>query len=123
MASLWKIGSVDVYINSDDESGDPKIAELTPLGSSASSVIHFFGSAAPKVSVKGWVFSEANKLALKVYESAGTTIQLTSDQGNVGNYIIQKISFDRFNTVKLLLAGYAQSDTAYKFQASLIKIV
>jgi hypothetical protein len=122
MASIWKIGSVDVYVTGHNESGDIKLAKITPLDSTGSSVLHYFGSGGQEVSVDGWLFSEANKSSLRTYRDNGTTITLTSDQGSEGSYKIQSIEFKKYGPyVKLSLTGYSTTATIYKFQAKLVE--
>jgi hypothetical protein len=123
MASIWKLGSVDVYVLGHDESGDTKLAKLTVLDANATSVLHFFGSGAEEVSVDGWIFTDANKNTIEGYRNTGATIVLTSDQGSEGNFVIQDFKTKKFGPfVSLQLPGYDPDDTTiYKFTAKLIK--
>lgn len=124
MASLWRIGSVDIYALGHDPSTDIKLAKLTVLDANATSVVHFFGSGAEERSLSGWIFSEANVDAVQVYANAGTTIALTSNRGNEGNFIIQEFQVKEFGPyMTLQLPGHASEGVAiYKFSAKLIKV-
>lgn len=124
MASLWQLGSTDVYVSAHDPSSDVKLAELTVLDANNTSVLHFFGSAATKIEVAGWVFSETNKQNLQDYANQNTTIALTSNRGNEGNFIIKDLKLKEFGPfVSLQLPGYDPETTSiYKFSAGLIKV-
>lgn len=123
MASIWKIGTVDIYVDAHTIEKDVKIAKLTPLDSVGTSTLHFFGSGAEEISVGGKVFSETNVAAIETYANAGTTVALTSEQGNEGNYKIQSFSAKKYGPfVSLSLTGYAEDDTIYDFQMKLLKV-
>lgn len=124
MASIWSLGGTDVYVNKHEMKGDVKLAKLTPLDSTNSSTLHFFGSGAEEVEIAGWIFSEANVSAIETLRNAGTTAALVSDQGSEGNYKILSCDFSKFGpVVKLSLTGYDPDDTTcYKFSAKLIKV-
>jgi hypothetical protein len=122
LSSIWKLGSVDVYVLKHKESGDVKLAKITPLNYTASSVLHYFGSGAQETTIDGWLFTDAHKATIQGYRDNQTTISLTSDQGNEGNFVIQTFDTDKYGPfVKLSLAGYSTTATIYKFQAKLIK--
>jgi hypothetical protein len=124
MASLWRVGDVDVYVLNHDSSSNVKQAEIVVLDANATSVLHFFGSGAKSIEVGGWVFSEANKTTLEGYANANTTVILTSNRGNEGNFKVQDFKTKEFGPfVSLQLPGYDPDDTSiYKFSAKLIKI-
>jgi hypothetical protein len=124
MASLWKIEDVDVYVTGHDPAGDVKLAELVTLDSVGTSTVHFFGSGAEKRSVNGWIFSETNVDTIRGYRDNGTTVSLTSNRGDEGDYIIQECNFKEFGPfVRLSLTGYDPTSTSiYQFQAKFIKV-
>lgn len=124
MASIWRIGGVDIYVTDHQIKGDVKLAKLTPLDSVASSTLHYFGSGAEEVSLKGWLFSEANLTSVESFRNNGTTVALVSDQGSEGNYKIESFDVEKFGPfVRLSLTGYDPEDTTiYTFQAKLIKV-
>lgn len=123
MASIWNLEGVDIYVTGHDEGGDVKLAKLTVLDANNSSTLHFFGSGAEEVSVDGWIFTDANKNAIETFRNAGTTVTLTSDQGNEGDFMIQEFKTKKFGPfVSLQLPGYDPDDTTiYKFSIKLIK--
>src|SRR5574341_1933914 len=96
MASIWKLGSIDVYVGQHDSKGDVKLAKITPLASAGTSVLHYFGSGAEEVSIGGWIFSASNKATVEGYRDNGTTISLTSEQGNEGNFKINDLELKKY---------------------------
>lgn len=126
MSSLWKVGTIDIYVLKHTKKADIKLAKLTTLDSSDSSVIHFFGTGAKEISLKGKVFDETNFAAIEAYYNAGTTIAVTSHRGDEGDFIIKDASFDEYGPfVKLSLPGYAtdpEDVSIYEFSLDLIKV-
>lgn len=120
MASIWKIGSVDVYIDGYDTDGDVKLAKLTPLDATSSSELHFFGSGSEEVGLAGHVFTESNKSSLETLRDNGTSFTLTSDQGNEGTFKFTSLKLDRVNAVKVSLAGVSEDATVYRLRASIV---
>lgn len=122
MASIWKLGSIDVYVTQHDSKGEVKMAKITPLASNGTSVLHFFGSGSEEVNISGWLFTEANKASIETYRNAGTTITLTSDQGNEGSFKIMDFEVKKFGPfVRLSLTPYDPiATTIYKFSAKLV---
>ena len=122
MASIWKIGSVDVYVIDRENAPEPKIAEIVPLDADDSSHLHYFGSAATKITVRGKVFSETNRAALETYAKDFTTVALTTDSGGAGNFKIMDFKANQYGPfVELSLPGYAKDDTIYDFTCKLVK--
>src|SRR5574341_1328600 len=103
-----------------DSKGDVKLAKITPLASAGTSVLHYFGSGAEEVSIGGWIFSESNKATVEGYRDNGTTISLTSEQGNEGNFKINDLELKKYGPfVRLSLTGYNPTTTSiYKLQAA-----
>jgi len=122
MASIWKLGTVDIYVSGDSSEGDVKLAKHTVLDATGTSVYHYFGSGAEERSLQATIFTETNKDALIALRDAGTTVALTSDQGSEGNYKIQGISFRRMPAVKVDVAGVATDATVYTAEISLLKV-
>lgn len=126
MASLWSLGGTDIFVTGHSKKADIKLAKLTPLDSSNSSTLHFFGVGAEELTVKGKIFSETNVNALKTAYNAGTTVALVSHRGSEGNYKIKDASFDEFGPfAKLSLTGYADEPdevSIYNFSIELIKV-
>jgi hypothetical protein len=125
MASLWTLGGTDLYVSAHASKSDIKLAKLTPLDSSNSSTLHFFGSGAKEISIKGLIASDTNKDAIETAYNAGTTVALTSHRGSEGNFKIKEASFNERGFVRLSLPGYPDEPdevSLYDFQIELIKV-
>ena len=126
MSSIWKIDAIDIYVTGNSIKDDVKLAKLTPLDSADSSTLHFFGSGAEEVSLKGKIFSETNVTAIKNLRKAGTTITLTTSRGSAGTFKINSATFNEYGPfVKLSLSGYdpdPEDTSIYDFQIELIKV-
>lgn len=124
MASIWNLEGVDIYVTTHNEDADVKMAEIVVLDANNTSNLHFFGTSADKVSIGGKVFTETNKNTLQGYRNANTTVTLTSDQGNEGDFKISKFQTKKFGPfVSLQLPGYDPDDTTiYDFSLELVKV-
>lgn len=122
MASIWKIESVDVYIDEKQETKAVERAEIVPLSSDGSTVLQFFGSGSDEVKVQGTVFTDANKDILIGYHEDNTTITLTSDQGDEGDYKIRNIEVNRILVCSVHVPGISVDATVYRVQLDLIEI-
>jgi len=122
MASTWKLGSVDAYTSDYQSEGDVNIAKLTPLDANNSSSVQFFGAGSEAVKITCWIFGETNKGALETYRNAGTSITLTSDQGNEGSFKIMSLSFKRVDAISVNISGITSTATVYKAQVQLVKV-
>lgn len=123
MASIWSIGSVDIYVTGRQNQSDVKMAKITVLDADGSSNLHFFGSGAREITVRGWLFSESNKTTLENYAEDNTSVTLTTDSGSAGSFKIQDLKLDQYGPfVKLSVPGYAEDDTIYNVNCKLIKV-
>ncbi len=121
MDSMWKIGSVDVYVDGYQTEAPKQEAEHIVLDATGSSELHFFGSGTEKVTLEGFVFTETNKSTLEGYRDNNTTLTLTSDQGSEGSFKID-IRFIRYRACKVNVPGVSSTATVYRFQATLKKV-
>ena len=122
MASLWSVGSVDIYVNDDKSEASVNLAKIEVLDATGSSVLHYFGTGTEERSVSGWMFGESDKGTLEGYRDNGTTVTLTSDQGNEGSFIVKDASFSRYGpVVRVSVPGVSTSATVYKVKVDLLK--
>lgn len=121
MASIWSLGGVDIYVSDYSSEGDVKISEHVVLDAESSSVYHYFGSAAEKVSIQGHVFTETDRNSLESKRDGGDTVALVSDQGSEGNYKILSAEFNRLQSCKIVVPGVAEDTTAYRANIRLSK--
>lgn len=121
MASIWKLGTADIYVSEYGAEGDVKLSKHTVLDATGTSVLHYFGSGAEEVSLEALVFTEATKTTLESYRDNGTSVALTSDLGAEGNYKISSMDFTRQNVSKVIVPGIAETATVYRTRINLIK--
>ena len=122
MASIWKLGGVDIYVNAENDGGEIRIAELIPLDSQGTSILHGFGTGTDTISIGGKVFTETNKNTLRGFKTAQSGVALVSDQGTVGTFIITQWSLKRVDAKKVFIPGVAEDATVYDFDFTLKKV-
>lgn len=111
-ASIWKLSSVDIYVNKDDPGVEPFIGKINPINSTTPT-LHFFASERIR-KVRGRFYTEANRATLEGYVEGFTTVTLTSDKGSQGSFKMATWSCSRLQALNY-------SDTWYEFETVLVK--
>jgi len=125
MASLWKFGTVDIYVEEQNRVRPIKRAELNVLDAVASTY-HFFGAASRRNRLMGLVIGDANMITLDSDAINDTTRTLTSDQGSLGSFKIDgDIEADRIRHVGAFIDGVSYDVTTpiYRITLEVIPVV
>ena len=125
MASLWKWGSVDIYVEEQNRVRPIKRAELSVLDATASTY-HFFGAASRRNRLTCIVIGDANMISMDADAIADTTRTLTSDQGSLGSFKIDgDIEADRIRMAGAFIDGVSYDNTVpiYRVTFEVIPVV
>ena len=93
----WTYGSppVRIYVQQHDKSQDEIIARLNPVG--GGTILHDFGDNDPITRIEALVLTSGDAGLLEYFK--GTSNELISPEGTLGNWILKSISTKRHDSV------------------------
>ncbi|MHA1348112.1 MAG: hypothetical protein ACTSO3_17045 [Candidatus Heimdallarchaeaceae archaeon] len=106
MASIWKVGSADVYVDEWEESKDPIIVEHNPINGN-NSYYHLVSTPDDLITIAGHVVGRSHVSSLR--SEVGSLITLISDDGGPAVSGITML-FDNYK-VKRLMSNCQTIDT------------
>ena len=125
MASLWRFGSIDIFVSDDELAGNEVFRANLKILDATSFTSHFFGAGSELRAISGLIIGDTDRDQLITDAKANTSRTLTSDQGSQGSYRIEgEPTFTRIRASGALLDGVAYDHTTplYNTQLELIKV-
>ena len=93
----WSIGGVRIFVTDGNEEVGQIVAKLQPL--SGGTIYQIFGYETAVRKLSCYVVGDTNKDALLNLTMSGTTFELLSPEGSLGDFIVEKVNLPRVNVV------------------------
>jgi len=97
----WSIGGIRIFVTDGTEEVGQIVAKLQPL--SGGTIHQIFGYETPTRKLSCYVVGETNKEALMNLTMSGVAFELLSPEGDLGDFIVEKVSMPRVNCAKQTL--------------------
>jgi hypothetical protein len=94
---MWTYNSIRIFVTKISDDNTQIIAKLQPLNSKT--IYQVFGYELPVYSVGGVIVGDTDKASLVALINDGVSYNLTGPEGSLGNYYLNKLSFDRIYTI------------------------
>lgn len=114
------IGGYSIVVTDDDISQQANIAELDVIDSTSTTVQHF-SKPSQRRTITGYVFTDANRLAIEQLSSGSAAANYTSDQGSQGNYYIKNATSKRIRGMPVGFSGVSSTATIYLMKIQMVK--
>jgi hypothetical protein len=118
--SNWTFNHVRIYVVKDVADFQQEIARLQPLR--AGTIHHVFGWDDPVVKLEAVVVGSPTALNLISFTKSGSSMELMSPYGDLGDYYLKSINFDTIPTIKQTIDRTQDCDaTVYRVNMELYK--
>jgi len=94
----WSIGGIRIFVTDGNEEAGQIVAKLQPL--SSGTIYQIFGYETPTRKLSCYIVGEDNKELLMNLTTSGTTFELQSPEGVLGDFIVEKVNVPRVQCVK-----------------------
>jgi len=94
----WSLGGIRIFVTDGTEEVGQIVAKLQPL--SGGTIHQIFGYETPVRKLSCYIVGEDNKELLMNLTTSGTTFELQSPEGVLGDFIVEKVSMPRVQCVK-----------------------
>ena len=86
----WKYNNIRIFVQENTNEGSQIIPRLQPL--SGKTVLQYFGYESPVRNINAYVVGDTDKNALEALYKTGSSYDLTSPMGDLGNFFLHKIN-------------------------------
>lgn len=93
----WTYGGIRIFVQDMAVENKQIISRLHPFA--GGTIHHIFGWEDDVSKVEGYAVGPADILALKSYTTSGTTFQLDSPYGTMGDYLLNSLTFKLVPTI------------------------
>jgi len=93
----WQFNGIRVYTQKISEGMKQIIAQLQPLD--GGTVYQMFGYESDKLKLNALIVGDADRIALKGLRKTGLSYELLSPEGDLGDFFVSSVSFDREKSV------------------------
>jgi len=89
----WTLGNIRIFVVESGEEGSQIIARLQPL--SGGTINQVFGYESPTRRLNCYVVGDSDMNDILGMTTSGTTYELVSPEGSLGNFLVQKVNMPR----------------------------
>lgn len=114
----WKLNNIRIFVQEHTGDGSQIIPRLQPL--SGGTVLQFFGYESLVRSINAYVVGDTDRDALLALRKTGSSYDLTSPMGDLGNHYVKKAAFKQVrNICQTLRTDLASDAPMYLFDLEL----
>lgn len=94
---MWSLGGVRIFVIDSGEEASQIIARLQPLD--GGTVNQVFGYESPSRKLTCYIVGDTDMHAILTMTTTGTAVALLSPEGDLGDFLVQKVNMPRQKTV------------------------
>lgn len=105
----WSLAGIRIFVQEHVGDGSQIIPRLQPL--SGSTVLQFFGYESLVRSINAYVVGDTDRDALLALRKTGSSYDLTSPMGDLGNHYVKKTNFKQVRNICQTLRSDLPTDS------------